>query len=240
MTDCGGIVVSNACKRIDGVTVLRDVSCHARAGRVTALLGPNGAGKSTLLRALTGLVRLDSGSVTIHGYRHGAHDRPTAIGVLIDPHALHPGRTAYGQLKVINAATGRGPSRIAHILEVVGLGGHGRVRVSEMSLGMRQRLALAVALIDDPHTLILDEPHNGLDAEAISWLREVVRRFAQAGRTVLMSSHLLAEIQVIADDVIVIDDGAVRAQAPMVELLGPDPAIGDLERWYFDVTGAGR
>ncbi|MDL9937125.1 ABC transporter ATP-binding protein [Gordonia sp. ABSL1-1] len=237
-----GLRVVDAVKTIDGVRILDGVSFGASAGRVTALLGPNGAGKSTVLRALIGQVGLDSGRVLVEDRPFGGHRRPVrVVGVLPATDELHPGRTATGHLRTVAAAGGLSRDRVRSVLATVGLTDFADVRIGEMSLGTRQRLALAVALIGDPRILILDEPHNGLDAAAIRWLRTVLRRYTAAGRTVLIASHLLGELQHLADDLVVIDDGRVVAAGGIDALVGGRharaTAPGLLEEWYFGIVG---
>ncbi|MDL9947646.1 ATP-binding cassette domain-containing protein [Gordonia sp. ABSL11-1] len=236
-----GVTVAGAVKAVEGMRILDDVSFTAAAGRITALLGPNGAGKTTILRAMLGLVRLDAGAVLVGGQPPGrAGDPARTVGAALSIEGLHPARTATGHLRIVAAATGVSADRIRDVLEVVGLSSTARLRVGQMSLGMRQRLALATALLADPQVLILDEPHNGLDAEAIRWLRHVLRRFADAGRTVLISSHLLAELQCSADEVVVLDRGRVVAQCAVADVAGAGAGPDALENWYFDRVGAAR
>lgn len=212
------IEVVGATKVIDGITVLDDVSFAARPGRVTALLGPNGAGKSTILRALLGTVHLTSGTATIGGLPLAGHDRPLRVaGALLTPDAVHPKRTARGHLRVVAASNGLPPAAVAAALTLVGMDDLADLPAGQMSLGMRQRLGLATALIGDPAAVILDEPHNGLDAAAIRWLRTVLRSLADGGRAVLLCSHLMTEVEAVADDVVVLDQGRVLAGGTLAE-----------------------
>jgi ABC-2 type transport system ATP-binding protein len=216
-----GIEVVGATKVLDGVLVLDDVTFTAQPGRVTAFLGPNGAGKSTTLRAILGIDHLDSGRATVAGLPFADHRRPLSVaGALLTPDAAHPKRTARGHLAVVAASNGLARSSVGRAIELVGIGDVGDLPVGQMSLGMRQRLGLATALIGDPAVLILDEPHNGLDTAAIRWLRTVLRLFAEDGRTVLISSHLMSEIELVADDVVVIDQGRVLASADLTGFIG--------------------
>jgi ABC-2 type transport system ATP-binding protein len=234
------IVVAEATKVIDGVTVLDGVSFSARAGRVTAFLGPNGAGKSTTLRAILDIDRLTSGSATIGGKPFHSHQRPLQVaGALLTPDAAHPKRTAKAHLTLVATSNGLPRSSVAAALELTGISTIADMQVAQMSLGMRQRLGLAAALIGDPAVVILDEPHNGLDAAAIRWLRVVLRALADAGRTVLVSSHLMTEIEIISDDIVVINHGRIHAAASLDEFLA-DPGTGQrrsLEERYLDLVG---
>lgn len=215
------IEVADATKVIDGVTVLDHVSFSAQPGRVTAFLGPNGAGKSTTLRAILGIDHLTSGLATIGGRPFREHARPAQVaGALLTPDAVHPQRTARGHLAVVAASNGLPRSSVAKAIELVGIADVAELPAGQMSLGMRQRLGLATALIGEPAAVILDEPHNGLDAAAIRWLRVVLRQLADAGRTVLLSSHLMPEVELVADDVVVIHEGAIRAASTFDAFVG--------------------
>jgi ABC-2 type transport system ATP-binding protein len=234
------ILVDSATKVIDGVTVLDDVSFTAEPGRVTAFLGPNGAGKSTTLRAILGIDHLDSGRTTIGGRPFRDHRHPLHVaGALLTPDAVHPRRTARGHLTVVAASNALPGDSVQRALELTGIAGIADVPAGQMSLGMRQRLGLATALIGDPAVLILDEPHNGLDTAAIRWLRAVLRMLADAGRTVLMSTHLMAEIELICDDVVVIDHGRIRAASSLSVFLGGPSGSPDrvqLEERYLELV----
>ncbi|HEY1826639.1 MAG TPA: ATP-binding cassette domain-containing protein [Acidimicrobiales bacterium] len=212
------IVVEGATKVIEGVAVLDRVSFNAQPGRVTAFLGPNGAGKSTTLRAILGIDRLTSGRATIGGRPFREHPRPAQVaGALLTPDAFHPRRTARGHLAVVAVSNGLPRSSVQGALELTGITAIADLPVGQMSLGMRQRLGLAMALIGDPAVVILDEPHNGLDSGAIRWLRAVLRALADAGRTVLLSSHLMSEIELIGDDVVVIAGGRIVHASTLAE-----------------------
>jgi len=222
------IEVESASKVLDGVRVLDQVSFSARPGRVTAFLGPNGAGKSTTLRAILGIDRLDSGSARIGGRPFREHARPLRVaGALLSPDAAHPARTTRGHLRVVAAGNGLPGTSVARVIELVGLGDLADLPVGQMSLGMKQRLGLATALIGDPAVLVLDEPHNGLDTAAIRWLRVALRSLADAGRTVLVSSHLMAEVERVADDVVVIDEGRIVAADTLSGFLGVGSSLED-------------
>lgn len=222
------IEVRGATKVFDDLTVLDRVSFTAEPGRVTAFLGPNGAGKSTTLRAVLGIDRLDAGSAHIGGKPFREHARPVQVaGALLSPEAAHPARTARGHLQVIAASNGLARTSVARAIELVGLGDLAGRPVGQMSLGMKQRLGMAAALIGDPAVVILDEPHNGLDTAAIRWLRVVLRELADAGRTVLVSSHLMSEVERVADDVVVIDEGRIVALDTLSGFLGRASSLED-------------
>ncbi|MFL6172707.1 MAG: ABC transporter ATP-binding protein [Marmoricola sp.] len=222
------IEVRGATKVLDGLTVLDRVSFTAEPGRVTAFLGPNGAGKSTTLRAVLGIDRLDAGFAHIGGKPFREHARPARVaGALLSPDAAHPARTARGHLQVIAASNGLPRTSVTRAIELVGLGDLAGLPVGQMSLGMKQRLGMAAALIGEPAVVILDEPHNGLDTAAIRWLRVVLRDLADAGRTVLVSSHLMAEVERVADDVVVIDEGRIAAAGTLAAFLGSANSLED-------------
>ncbi len=206
-------------KRFGPVRAVDQLSFEVTASCVTGFLGPNGSGKTTTLRMLLGLVKPDSGTAAILGHRYRELDhRSHAVGAALEASSFHPGRTARDHLRV-RGFTGRaGMSRIEEVLEMVGLSGAAGRRVSGFSLGMRQRLGLASALLGDPQVLILDEPANGLDPEGIRWLRGFLRALAHEGRTVLVSSHVLAEAAQTVDHVVVISHGRLVTQSPLAEL----------------------
>ena len=235
------IVVSDATKVIDGVTVLDHVSFSAQPGRVTAFLGPNGAGKSTTLRAILGIDHLTSGLATIGGRPFRDHARPAQVaGALLTPDAVHPQRTARGHLAVVAASNGLPRTSVAKAIELVGITDIADLPAGQMSLGMRQRLGLATALIGEPAVVILDEPHNGLDAAAIRWLRIVLRQLADSGRTVLLSSHLMPEVELVSDDVVVINEGSIRFASTLAEFVGDSDGTSPrfrLEDRYLDLVG---
>lgn len=202
-------------------TAVDDISFEARQGAVTGFLGPNGAGKSTTMRIMTGLTLADSGSVTIDGrdYRDIANPG-REIGVLLDASAQHGGRTGKEVLTLTAITLGLPRTRVDEMLELVGLSGtEAKRRVRNYSLGMRQRLGLAQALMGEPKVLILDEPANGLDPAGIHWMRNLLDHFAAQGGTVLLSSHLLNEVEHIADDLVMIGNGKIVAQGAKEDLL---------------------
>lgn len=211
---------SGVTKRFGALTAVSDFTATVQPGIVTGFLGPNGAGKSTTLRMLLGLMRPTSGSATIGGRTYAQLDRPMqTVGAVLEATSFHPGRTARNHLKVY-ARGGRIPtSRIAEVLRLVGLADAADRKVGGYSLGMRQRLALATALLGDPDVLVLDEPTNGLDPEGIQWMRQFLRAFAAEGRTVLVSSHMLSEVQQTADALLMIARGRKVFQGGFDDLL---------------------
>ena len=215
------ITLENVTKRYGQFTAVDNVSFTAKPGRVTGFLGPNGAGKSTSMRVMVGLTPADAGIATIGGYQYSQIPNPSRhVGVLLDASAQHAGRTGREVLRISADTMGVGAKRVEEMLELVGLSGtEAKRRVRNYSLGMRQRLGIATALIGDPGVLILDEPANGLDPAGIRWMRDLLRDFADEGGTVLLSSHLLHEIEVIADDIVVIGNGRIVAQGSKTELL---------------------
>jgi ABC-2 type transport system ATP-binding protein len=215
------ITVESVTKTYGGFTAVDDVSFTASAGRVTGFLGPNGAGKSTTLRIVTGLTPATRGDAHVAGRRFADLPNPgLEVGVLLDASAQHAGRTGREILRLSQQMMGLPRGRVDDMLELVSLTPTeaGR-RVRDYSLGMRQRLGIAHALLGDPQVLILDEPANGLDPAGIRWMRDLLRGYADRGATVLLSSHLLHEIEVVADDIIVIGNGRIVAQGTKAELL---------------------
>jgi len=214
------ITAENLTKRYHQHLAVNDVSFTCEPGTVTGFLGPNGAGKSTTLRMLTGLTPPTSGRVAIDGQPYAALPNPgRLIGVMLDAAAQHPGRTGLETLRITAHLLDLPKHRAAEMLERVGLGEAGGRRVGNYSLGMRQRLGIASALIGDPAILVLDEPANGMDPEGIRWMRELLRDFAARGGTVLLSSHLLGEVQATVDRLVVIGSGRIVANGSLEELL---------------------
>jgi ABC-2 type transport system ATP-binding protein len=215
------ITIESLTKRYGDTTAVNDVSFVTRPGRVTAFLGPNGAGKSTTLRMLVGLTTPTSGSATIDGHRFADLANPgLEVGVMLDASAQHAGRTGREILTIAQRTMGLPPRRVAEMLALVSLSAtEADRRVGNYSLGMRQRLGIAAALIGDPTVLILDEPANGLDPAGIRWMRDLLRERADRGGTVLLSSHLLREVEVIADDIVMIGNGRIVSQGRKTELL---------------------
>jgi ABC-2 type transport system ATP-binding protein len=206
-------------KRYRKTTAVDGLTFRVRDGCITGFLGPNGAGKTTTLRIILGLVHATAGSATIDGKRYRALDRPLRrVGAVLEASDYHPKRTGRNHLRVLAAAAGIEPARADQLLEFVGLGSAGRRAVGGYSLGMRQRLSVAGALLGDPDILILDEPANGLDPEGIRWLRDFLRTFAGDGKTVFVSSHVLAEMQQLVDEVVIIHRGRLVAHETMSEL----------------------
>ena len=215
------ITFENVSKRYGGFTAVDDVSFVARSGRVTGFLGPNGAGKSTSMRIMAGLTLPDRGVATIGGHKYADNPNPGRhVGILLDASAQHAGRTGREVLTLSAVTMGLPSSRVDEMLETVGLTpSEAKRRVKNYSLGMRQRLGIANALIGKPSVLILDEPANGLDPAGIHWMRGLLRDFAADGGTVLLSSHLLHEVEMIADDMVLIGRGRIVAQGTKQELL---------------------
>ncbi len=214
------IVAEHLTKRYGDKTAVDDVSFTVTPGRVTGFLGPNGAGKSTTMRMIVGLDRPTGGSVTVDGRDYRRLRSPlTEVGVLLDAKAVHTGRSARNHLRAMAATHGLGRARVDEVIELTGIGSVAGKRAGKFSLGMGQRLGIAAALLGDPHTLILDEPVNGLDPEGVRWVRQFVRYLAGEGRTVLLSSHLMSEMALTADHVIVLGRGKVLADASLDELV---------------------
>jgi ABC-2 type transport system ATP-binding protein len=208
------IEVDGLTKRYGNVLAVDGLSFRVEPGRVTGFLGPNGAGKTTTLRVLVGLLRPTAGSATVLGRRYAELDDPVrSVGAVLEASGFHPGRSGRNHLRTLATAAGIASARVEELLQLVDLTGAARRRVGGYSLGMRQRLSLAGALLGDPQVLVLDEPANGLDPQGIRWLRDLLRGFAAEGRTVLVSSHVLAEMQQLADDVVIIARGRIVAQA---------------------------
>lgn len=217
------IEIDGLTKRFGKVRAVSDLAFTVRTGRVTGFLGPNGAGKSTTLRLLLELIRRDAGTATFAGRRYRELAHPSAhVGAVLEQAGFHPGRTGRNHLRVLAAAGGHPEGRVDAVLDEVGLAGAADRRVKGYSMGMRQRLAIAAALLGDPEVLILDEPTNGLDPPGIRWVRDLLRDQAAAGRAVLVSSHLLAEVAQSVDDVVVIARGELRASGPLAAVLGAD------------------
>lgn len=250
-----GIRVDHLTKTFGSVRAVDDLTFEVQPGRVTGFLGPNGAGKTTTLRMLLGLVRPTSGSATIGGQVYAQIPRPArTVGAALEAASFHPGRTGADHLRVYAPQVGVGDARVSEVLALVGLTEAARRRVGGFSLGMRQRLALATTLLGDPPVLLLDEPANGLDPEGISWLRTLLRALAAQGRTVLVSSHVLSEVQQTVDDVVIIARGALVHAGPLaglaalatprVRVAGPDTAglaaLAAGRGWRTSTLGEGR
>ena len=213
------IEVRSLTKRFGGVTAVRDLTFRVEPGRVTGFLGPNGAGKTTTLRILLDLVAPTKGSATIGGVRYRELKDPARhVGAVLEATNFHPSRRARAHLQMMAIAAGLERSRVDPVLALVGLTADAHRKVGGYSLGMRQRLQLAGALLGDPEVLVLDEPSNGLDPQGIAWLRELLRHLAREGRTLLVSSHLLAEMAHTVDDVVIVSGGQLRVQGPLAAL----------------------
>ena len=212
-------------KRFGKVQAVDALSFDVLPGRVTGFLGPNGAGKSTTMRLILGLDLPTGGYVAINGRRYGELHRPlTEVGAVLEVRAVHGGRSAYNHLLCLGQSNGIGPRRVAEVLDVVGLSSAARRRAGTFSLGMSQRLGLAAALLGDPPVLLCDEPVNGLDPEGILWIRTLLRSLAAEGRTVFVSSHLMSEMALTADHLIVVGQGRLIANASTAEIVARSSA----------------
>jgi ABC-2 type transport system ATP-binding protein len=220
------ISVHGLVKRFGRVVAVDDLSFQVQQGTLTGFVGPNGAGKTTTLRMILGLVRPTAGTALIDGIPYARLDRPARhVGAVLEASGFHPGRTARDHLRVLAGPSGIPTGRVDEVLSEVDLTGSARRRVGGFSLGMRQRLGLAGALLGDPGLLILDEPTNGLDPAGVHWLRTFLRQRVDRGGTVLVSSHLLAELALSADSVIIIKDGRLVAQGPVGEITGRSATV---------------
>jgi ABC-2 type transport system ATP-binding protein len=234
------IEVSGLTKHFGKIVAVDDLSFTVDEGRVVGFLGPNGAGKTTTLRMLLGLVNPTAGTATVHGRPFVEIEDPVhTVGAVLDGGMLHPGRTGRNHLKTLAKATGISPQRVEELLELVALKDSGDRRAGGYSLGMRQRLGLAGALLGDPRVLMLDEPANGLDPQGIRWLRDFLRQLASEGRAILVSSHVLAEVAQTADDVVVISHGRSVAQAPLKEIMAHSSGSGGMKVRGPDVRRLG-
>jgi ABC-2 type transport system ATP-binding protein len=214
------IEAQNLSKRYGARTAVDDLSFTVRPGTVTGFLGPNGAGKSTTMRMILGLDAPSGGTVTVNGRRHAEHRAPLReVGALLDARAVHGGRPAREHLRALAATHGIGRRRVDEVIDRVGLRPVARQRAGAFSLGMAQRLGIAGALLGDPRTVILDEPVNGLDPEGIRWIRGLLRGLAEEGRTVFVSSHLMSEMALTADHLIVVGRGRLIADLPLAEFV---------------------
>jgi ABC-2 type transport system ATP-binding protein len=233
------IELAHLTKRYGAVTAVDDLSFSLEPGSITGFVGANGAGKSTTLRMLLGLTRPTSGTATIDSLPYADLPDPArAVGALTDPNVFHPGRTGRNALRVLARPAGIDDRRVDEVLELVDLTDAARRRVGGYSTGMRQRLGLAGALLGDPPTLVLDEPANGLDPMGISWLRGLLRGLADQGRTLLVSSHQLAELAQTVDDVILIDHGRLVARGSTADLMARHQSAS-LEELFLDLVSKG-
>ena len=233
------IEVRGLTKRFGPVLAVDQLSFEVEHGTVTGFLGSNGAGKTTTLRMLLGLVRPDAGTATINGRRYRDLDEPLhQVGAVLEASSFYPGRTARNHLRIQAMAGQAHPSRIDDVLELAGLAGAAGRRIGGFSLGMRQRLGLATALLTDPEVLILDEPANGLDPEGVRWLRGLLRGLAAEGAAVLVSSHILAEVAQTVDSVVILDHGRLVTQSSLAELTAGGTA--GLEEAFLGLTVGSR
>ena len=228
------MTMNHVTKRFGEVVAVDDVSFSLQPGTVTGFLGPNGAGKTTTLRLLVGLAEPASGEALVFGHRYAALDQPVhQVGAVLESNDFHPGRSGRDHLRILALAGEVPASRVDEVLELVALGPAATNRVKTFSLGMRQRLGLAAALLGEPHLLMLDEPANGLDPAGVRWLRAFLRSFAEGGGTVLVSSHVLAEVAQTVDRVVIIDRGHLVADAALDDLAGRGQTLEDA---YVELT----
>jgi ABC-2 type transport system ATP-binding protein len=228
------IEATNLTKRYGGKLAVDDLTFTVRPGVVTGFLGPNGAGKSTTMRMILGLDVPSGGSVTVNGRPYAQHRHPLReVGALLEARAVHPGRSAYHHLLALAQSNGIPRQRVHDVIDAVGLHEVARRRAGRFSLGMRQRLGIATALLGDPRTLILDEPLNGLDTEGIRGVRTLLRDLADEGRTVFVSSHLMNEMAMTADHVVVIGKGRLIADTSLEQFVG---SAASLEDAFMDLT----
>lgn len=234
-TEDDPIILRQLSKSFHRTKRVEDITFSVGKGRVLGLLGPNGAGKTTSLRLLLGLTAADSGEALVHGKPYSKLTHPQRhVGAVLDAGGLHPARTARQHVSIAAAQNHLGKSRVDEVLETVGLMADASRKIRDYSLGMRQRVAVATALLGSPEILVLDEPANGLDPAGIHWLKQYLRTFADTGGTVLLSSHILSDVAQIADDIVVIAGGRVRAATTLEDALAHSQ--GDLERYYLSLT----
>jgi ABC-2 type transport system ATP-binding protein len=227
-----GVSVRGLTKRFSAIEAVTDLSFEVPAGRITGFLGPNGAGKTTTLRMVLGLVTPNAGEALIGGRRYAELPQPRrVVGAVLEATGFHPGRTGRDHLRILGRIAGVDRVRVAEVLELVELTPSADRRVGGYSLGMRQRLGLAAALLGDPEVLILDEPANGLDPAGVAWLRTLLRGLAVDGRTVVISSHVLSEVAQTVDQVVIINAGSLRF-AGRLDALG----ARSLESAFLDLT----
>ena len=230
------IEVRDLTKRYSGVPAVDALSFDVRPGTVTGFLGPNGSGKSTTMRLILGLDRPDAGRVRIGGHRYRDLRWPLRqVGALLEAKAFHPGRTARAHLAALAASNDIAGHRVDEVLGMVGLASAAGKRAGKYSLGMAQRLGIAAALLGDPPVLLLDEPVNGLDPAGIHWIRDLLKSLAAQGRVVFVSSHLISEMALMAEHVVVIGQGRLLADAPVADLAARAPS---LEEAFLELTGA--
>jgi len=231
------VSVRSLTKRFGDVTAVDGLTFSLRPGTVTGFVGPNGAGKTTTLRLLLGLAEPTTGQALVFGQRYRELENPAlSVGAVLESNDFHPGRSGRDHLRVLARAAETPDARVDELLALVGLEATAGRRVKGYSLGMRQRLGLATALLGDPALLVLDEPANGLDPAGVRWLRSLLRGFAERGGTVLVSSHVLAEIAQTVDQVVIIDRGRLVVAAPLAELAGRGATLEDA---YLELTEGG-
>ena len=221
------IEVRGLTKKFGSKLALDDVSFTVRPGAVTGFLGPNGAGKSTLMRILLGQMRADAGSALINGRPFASFRDPLKqVGALLDANSVHKGRSAYSHVRAVAATHGIRKARVLEVLEQTGLDSVDHKRAGTFSMGMNQRLGIATALLGDPQVLVLDEPVNGLDPDGVMWVRELCRSFAAEGRTVFLSSHLMSELELVVDHLIVLGQGKLLANMRLAQFISQAGAPG--------------
>ena len=232
------VTVRSLTKRYGDLVAVHELTFSLRQGTVTGFLGPNGAGKTTTLRLLLGLAEPTAGEALLFGHRYRELNHPARrVGAVLESGDFHPGRSGRNHLRALALAAEIPPSRVDEVLELVNLSADADRRVKTYSLGMRQRLGLAAALLGDPEVLVLDEPANGLDPAGVQWLRNFLRRFAEQGRTVFLASHMLAEIAQTVDQVVIIDRGRRIASGRLDELTRHGKTLEDT---YLELTTAGE
>ena len=241
------IEAKNLTKRYGGTLAVDDLSFTVRPGLVTGFLGPNGSGKSTTMRLIMGLDAPNHGDVTVNG--HHVHDMSWPlheVGALLESRSIHPGRSARGHLQMLAQTNSIPLARVDEVLEMTGISSVSRRRAGKFSLGMTQRLGMAAALLGDPDVLLCDEPVNGLDPDGVRWVRNLLKSLAREGRTVFVSSHLMAEMALTADEVIIIGKGRLIVQLPITELLARSskrsvrvrsPQVGQLKTALEELDG---
>ncbi|QYC39647.1 putative ABC transporter ATP-binding protein YbhF [Nonomuraea coxensis DSM 45129] len=222
------IELQHLTKRYGDALAVDDLSFTVEPGHVTGFLGPNGAGKSTTMRLILGLDAPTSGHALVNGHRYTSLRKPMReVGALLDAGAVHGGRSAYNHLLALARTNDIGPARVAEVLEKVGLAGVARKRLAGFSLGMKQRLGIAAALLGDPGVLLFDEPVNGLDPDGVRWVRDLMRSLAAEGRTILLSSHLMSEMALTAERIVIIGRGRLIIEATVADLTSRYPSLED-------------
>lgn len=232
------IEIKNISKKIKDKTILKNISFEAKEGRVTAFLGPNGAGKSSTLRILLGLDKADSGTALIDGDVYTNFKQPLLkVGVSFDGVGSPDDRTVYQYLKIIATSNGINSSKIKEVVKMTNIENKLKSHIGSLSLGESKRLGIATALLGEPQFLILDEPTNGLDPQGIKWFREFIKSLAQKGKTILLSSHILSEVEVITDDIVIINNGEILITGSLKEVLMNEKSLEDV---FFKLTEGGK